>query len=113
MGLHDSMPDSKVSLWSSLPWKADKGLSKYGINMEQWLVSLFALLLPTLSFSVTIAASNDAGATGVGKAIGGALFGYIALKVINRSNKEECQPRGISKILIGVLVLVVLVAIFY
>ncbi|MFC7421565.1 hypothetical protein ACFQNF_17010 [Iodobacter arcticus] len=74
--------------------------------MKKWLVFFFALLLPTLSFSVTTAASNDAGATGVGKAIGGALFGYIALKVMNR-NKDEDQPRGTSKILIGVLALVV------
>jgi hypothetical protein len=70
------------------------------------------LLLPTLSFSVTTAASNDAGATGVGKAIGGALFGYIALKIMNR-NKDEGRQLGISKILIGVLVLVVLVAIVH
>ncbi len=70
------------------------------------------MLLPTLSFSVTTAASNDAGATGVGKAIGGALFGYIALKIMNR-NKDEGRQLGISKILIGVLVLVVLVAIVH
>ena len=74
----------------------------------RWLI-LCALVWPTWCFANT----NESTASGVGKAIGMALFGYLVMRFANR-NKDEAQDTGTRRrVLMGALIFMAMFAVYY
>lgn len=81
--------------------------------MKRWFVAVLAFVLPALSLAAETDQRASAAASNIGRALGVMLFGYLVMKFMNRNKEDDGgRPRGTSKILIGVLVLVILLAIF-
>lgn len=81
--------------------------------MKRWLVPVLTLILPALSLAAEVDQKASAAASGVGRAIGIFLFGYLVMKFMNRNKEDDGRPRGTSKILIVALVAVILLAVFH
>ena len=83
--------------------------------MYKCLFYLFMLTMPTLGLGAADVSPEALNATNsIGKAIGGVLFGYIVMKIMNRNkDADEKNPRGVNKFLVVALILVILLAIFH